>query len=161
MSRFDALECNDDNNEEADNVACSLEYETDDNGFETTLGTPLRGEQNDLSSLHEKSHCHISPTTQMLHRTLAESSSWKRLQHIEESVSVSRSNIIKNLDWIIAYGDVINNINTADKLDAIEKYVQEARIEVMKDIVNSTQTLPEGSVDWPGICTKKKNKVRD
>jgi hypothetical protein len=106
-------------------------------------------------------HCHISPTTQTLHRTLAESSSWKRLQHTEESVSVSCSNIIKNFDWIIAYGDVVNNINTADKLDAIEKFVQKARIEVMKDIVNSTQTLPEGSVDWPGICTKKKKQERD
>jgi hypothetical protein len=60
------------------------------------------------------------------------------------------------LDWIIAYGDVVKNHNTAEKLGAIEKSVQEARIEVMKDIIKSTDTLREGSIDWPGICTKKR-----
>ena len=124
--------------------------------FETKFATPLRGEQHHLSRLHEKSHCHISPTTQTLHRTLADSSSWKTQFHTDDSVSVSCSNIIQNLDWIIAYGDVVKNHNTAEKLGAIEKFVQEARIEVMKDIIKSTDTLREGSIDWPGICTKKR-----
>jgi hypothetical protein len=41
-------------------------------------------------------------------------------------------------------------------LRAIKKFVQEARIEVMKDIIKSTDTLREGSIGWPDICTKKK-----
>ncbi len=153
---MDALEFNDDNNDEWDHVAHSLEFEIDDTDFETTFATPLRGEQHHLSCLHEKSHCHISPTTQMLHRTLADSSSWKIQFHTDDSVSVSCSNIIQNLDWIIAYGDVVKNHNTAEKLSTIEKFVQEARIEVMKDTIKSNDSLWEGSIDWPGICTKKR-----
>ncbi len=138
---MDALEFNNDNNDKGDHVARSLEFEFDDADFETTFAIPLRGEQHHLSRLHEKLHCHISPTTQMLHRTLTGSSSQKTQFHTDESVSVSRSNIIQNLDWIIAYGDVVNNHNTAEKLGAVEKFVQEARIEVMKDIIKSTDTL--------------------
>ncbi len=77
LSRIDTLEFNDDNNDKGDHVARSLEFEIDYTDFETTFATPLRGEQHHLSCLHEKSHCHISPTTQTLHRTLADSSSWK------------------------------------------------------------------------------------
>jgi hypothetical protein len=120
LSRMDPLEFNDDNNDKGDHVARSLVFEIDDTDFETTFATPLRGEQHHLSRLHEKSHCRISPTTQTLRRTLADSSSWKTQFHTDESVSVSRSNIIQNLDWIIAYGDVVNNQNTAEKLGAIE-----------------------------------------
>ncbi len=138
---MDALEFNDDNNAKGDHVARSLEFEIDDTDFETTFATPLRGEQHHLLHLHEKSHCHISPTTQMLHCTVAASSASKIQFHTDDSVSVSRSNIIQNLEWIIAYGDVVKNHNTAEKLGAIEKFVQEARIEVMKDLIKSTDTL--------------------
>ncbi len=70
LSRMDALEFNDDNNDEGDHVARSLEFEIDDTDFETTFATPLRGEQHHLSCLHKKSHCHISPTTQTCLRTV-------------------------------------------------------------------------------------------
>jgi hypothetical protein len=133
LSRMDALEFNDDNNDKGDHVAPSLEFEIDDTDFETTFATPLRGEKHHISCLHEKSHCHISPTTQTLHCTVVDSSASKIQFHTDDSVSVSCSNIIQNLDWIIAYGDVVKNHNTAEKLGAIEKIVQEARIEVMKD----------------------------
>ncbi len=42
LSRMDALEFNDDNNDEGDHVARSLEFEIDDTDFETTFATPLR-----------------------------------------------------------------------------------------------------------------------
>ncbi len=45
LSRMDALEFKDDNNDEGDHVACSLEFEIADTDFETTFATPLRGEQ--------------------------------------------------------------------------------------------------------------------
>ena len=157
LSRMDALEFNNDNNDEGDNVARSLEFEIDDTDFETTFATPLRGEQHHLSRLHEKSHCHISPTTQTLHCMLADSS-WKTQFHTDDSVSVSCSNIIQNLDWIIAYGDVVKNHNTAEKLGAIEFFFQEARIEVMKVIIKSTDTLQESSIDWPGMYQEKETE---
>jgi hypothetical protein len=37
-----------------------------------------------------------------------------------------------------------------------KKLVQEKKIAVMKDVVNSSTDLPEGSVDWAGICTRKR-----
>ncbi len=53
LSRMDALDFNDNNNDEGDHVAVSLEFEIDDTDFETTFATPLRGEQHHLSRLHE------------------------------------------------------------------------------------------------------------
>jgi hypothetical protein len=69
---------------------------------------------------------------------------------------VSRANILKNLDWIISYGDISNNENTCQAIDAIERVVQEMKIKVMKNVVHSSTDLPEGSVDLPGICTRKR-----
>jgi hypothetical protein len=66
------------------------------------------------------------------------------------------SNLLKNLNWIISYGDVVNNQKTSQALDAIERLVQEKKNEVMKDVVKSSMDLPEGLVDWPGICTRKR-----
>ncbi len=76
--------------------------------------------------------------------------------HSEESIQVTRANILKNLDWIISYGDIFNNQNTLHAIDEIEKLVQEKKIAVMKDVVNSSTDLPEGSVDWDGICIRKR-----
>ena len=76
--------------------------------------------------------------------------------HSEESIQVTRANILKNLDWIISYGDIFNNQNTLHAINEIKKLVQEKKIAVMKDVVNSSMYLPEGSVDWAGICTRKR-----
>ncbi len=76
--------------------------------------------------------------------------------HTEESIRVSRSNILKNLDWIISYGDIFNNENSCHAIDAIERLVQEKKMEVMKEVVNLSTNLKEGLVDWPGICTRKR-----
>ncbi len=76
--------------------------------------------------------------------------------NLEESIQVRHANILKNLDWIISYGDIFNNQNALHAINEIEKLVQEKKIAVMKDVVNSSTDLPEGSVDWAGICTKKR-----
>jgi hypothetical protein len=81
--------------------------------------------------------------------------------HLEDSsIQVSCSNILKNLDWIISYGDVVNNHKTSQALDAIERFVQEKKNKVMKDVLNSLMDLQEGSVDWPGICTRKRKPIQ-
>ena len=76
--------------------------------------------------------------------------------HLEDSsIQVSRSNILKNSDWIISYGDIVNNQKTSKALDAIERFVQEGKNEVMKDVVMSSMDLPEGSLIGR-VCTRKR-----
>jgi hypothetical protein len=158
LTCFDAIDKNHDisDDDKVDHVARSLHYEILDNSFDTTFSTPAKGEHNNMSRLHQKSHLRISPSTKSLHGTIAENSQSKILMHSEESIQVTRANILKNLDWIISYGDIFNNQNTLHAINEIEKLVQEKKIAVMKDVVNSSTDLPEGSVDWAGICTRKR-----
>jgi hypothetical protein len=113
LTCFDAIDNNHDisDDDKVNHVAHSLHYEIVDNSFDTTFSTPAKGEHNDMSRLHQKSHLRISPNTKSLHGTIAENSQSKILMHSEESIQVTRANILKNLDWMISNGDIFNNQN--------------------------------------------------
>jgi hypothetical protein len=44
-------------------IARTLSYDVVDNTCESVFGTPTMPQTSHLSRLHEKSHCHLSPTT--------------------------------------------------------------------------------------------------
>ncbi len=103
LTCFDRIDKNHDisDDDKVDHVARSLHYEMVDDSFGVTFSTPNKSEHNDMSRLHPKSHLRISPSTKSLHGTIAKNSQSKILMHSEESIQVTRANILKIFDWII------------------------------------------------------------
>ncbi len=87
VTSFDAIDYND--HSEDDDLGCvprSLQYDIIGNSVEAFHSTPGKGDANDLSRLHQKSHLCISPFTKSLHATIAENSPSKIHMHSEDFI---------------------------------------------------------------------------
>ena len=167
VSMFDALdldlEC-EDFNEELDisesDVARSFTYDIVDNTCESVFGTPLLPQTSHLSCLHEKAHCHLTPSTKNLHRLISQSSPRSPHVHTDKGIQASCRNILENLDWILKYGDPTMNANTSRLIRKAEQLMQLSRNVVMRDVLRHHQLPPSGSISFSAIKTKKKKQYQ-
>ena len=126
-----------------------------DNTCESAFGTPLRPQTSHLSRLHEKSHCHLSPTTNKLHDMISQKSPKSPHVHTQDGIQASRRNILDNLDWMIKYGDPTRNANTSRLIRKAEQMMQITRDEVMRDMLKDHTHPPAGSISFNAIKTRK------
>ena len=136
-------------------IACRLSYDDVDNTFESVFGTPIMPQTSHLSRLHEKSHCHISPTTDKLHKMISQRSPKSPHVHTEQGIQASRRNILENLDWMLKYGDPTRNANTSRLIRKVEQTMQLAREYVMRDVLRDHTHPPPGSISFAAIKTRK------
>lgn len=148
-----------DKNEDLDisdnEVARTLSYDVVDNTCESVFGTPLMPQTSHLSRLHEKSHCHLSPTTENLHQMISQRSPNSPLLHTEEGIQASRRNILQSLDWMLKYGDPTRNANTSRLIRKAEQMMQLSREYVMRDVLRDHTHPPAGSISFAAIKTRK------
>ena len=136
-------------------VARTLSYDVVDNTCESVFGTPLMPQTSHLSRLHEKSHCHLSPTTENLHQMISQRSPNSPLLHTEEGIQASRRNILQSLDWMLKYGDPTRNANMSRLIRKAEQMMQLSCEYVMRDFLRDNTHPPAGSISFAAIKTRK------
>ena len=78
----------------------------------------------------------------------------------EEQMRESRKNMIGNIDYIMQYGNVSGNPETAEIWERLEMTIQDFQVESRKIILGSSTPTKEKSVVWPAFTMKKKQTTK-
>ena len=78
----------------------------------------------------------------------------------EEQMRESRKNMIGNIDYIMTYGNVSGNPETAEIWERLEMTIQDFQVEARKIILGSSTPTKEKSVVWPAFTMKKKQTTK-
>ena len=65
--------------------------------------------------------------------------------------------MLTNIDYLIDYGQLVNNPEAAKIFDDVEKIVQDSKLKIQKLIMSDKLTPPkEGSIEFAAFTGKKK-----
>ena len=68
--------------------------------------------------------------------------------------------MIGNIDYIMQYGNVSGNPETAEIWERLEMTIQDFQVEARKIILGSSTPTKETSVVWPAFTMKKKQTTK-
>ncbi len=93
--------------------------------FEEVMTQTKTGHQNDIARFYENTLLYISPGTKKLHSEILKNSPANLSHHNNDTIRVSRINMLTNIDYIIDYSQLMNNPKAAKIFDDMEKFVQD------------------------------------
>ncbi len=84
--------------------------------------TPTKtGHQNKIARFYENTLSYISPGTKKLYSDILKNSPANQIHHNNDTIQVSRKNLLTNIDYMIDYNQLMNNPKAAKILDDMEK----------------------------------------
>jgi hypothetical protein len=89
--------------------------------FEEVTTPTKTGHQNEIARFYENTLSYISPETRKLHSYILKNSPENLSQHNNDTIQVSRKNMSTNINYIIDYGQLMNNPKAAKIFDDMEK----------------------------------------
>jgi len=114
----------------------------------------------ELARYNNKIHSSTNNETMRLQHDLEEHSPAKVRIPTEEQMRESRKNMIGNIDYIMQYGNVSGNPETAEIWERLEMTIQDFQVEARKIILGSSTPTKEKSVVWPAFTMKKKQTTK-
>jgi len=114
----------------------------------------------ELARYNNKIHSSTNNETMRLQHDLEEHSPAKVRIPTEEQMRESRKNMIGNIDYIMQYGNVTGNPETAEIWERLEMTIQDFQVEARKIILGSSTPTKEKSVVWPAFTMKKKQTTK-
>jgi hypothetical protein len=125
--------------------------------------TPTKkGHIHQISRFYDNTFAFISPVTKQLHMDNCQNSPANLSHHSIDTIRVSQTNTLQNIDCIIDHGKIFNNPEAAAMFDEMEKFVQRSNIEIQKLIIPKQLTpQKEGTVEFATFNGKKKCQSQD
>ncbi len=77
--------------------------------FEQVTSPTRTGHQSDLARFNNYTLLYISPQTKRLHSDILKNSPANLSHHNTETIRASRKNMLTNIDYMIDYGELMNN----------------------------------------------------
>ena len=114
----------------------------------------------ELARYNNKIHSSTNNETMRLQHDLEEHSPAKVRMPTEEQMRESRKNMIGNIDYIMQYGNVTGNPETAEIWERLEMTIQDFQVAARKNILGSSTPTKGKSVVWPAFTTKKKQATK-
>lgn len=114
----------------------------------------------ELARYNNKINSSTNNETMRLQHDLEEHSPAKVRIPTEEQMRESRKNMIGNIDYIMQYGNVSGNPETAEIWERLEMTIQDFQVEARKIILGSSTPTKEKSVVWPAFTMKKKQTTK-
>ena len=93
-----------------------------------SLATPSKCDDGDeLSRFNGNTFSYISPASRQLQSDLANFASHNKSNMTKSRICESRKTMISNIDWMIDYGMLENDSDTAQIFEEMEEYIQECK----------------------------------
>jgi hypothetical protein len=114
----------------------------------------------ELARYNNKIHSSTNNETMRLQHDLEEHSPAKVRIPTEEQMRESRKNMNGNIDYIMTYGNVTRNPETAEIWERLEMTIQDFQVEARKIILGSSTPTKGKSVVWSAFTMKKKQTTK-
>jgi hypothetical protein len=76
--------------------------------------------------------------------------------HTENTILVSRKNMVDNIQYITEHGNIANNERVGQLWDELEKFIQETKVKVQKE----TYVTPvKKNLSFPAFDSKKSKPI--
>ena len=100
---------------------------------------------------------YISPQTKKLHSDILKNSSANLSHHNNDTIQVSRKNMLTDISCMIDSGQLTNNPKAAKIFDDMEKFVQDSKLKIQQLVMSDKLSQPkEGSIEFVAFTGKKK-----
>jgi hypothetical protein len=125
--------------------------------FEQVRSPTTTGQQNEIARLNDNTSLYISPQTKILHSDIFKNSPANLFHHNNNTIQASWKNMLTNIDYMIDYGELMNNSKAAKIFDDMEKSVQDSKMKIQQLIISDQLTQPkEGSIEFVAFTGRKK-----
>jgi hypothetical protein len=130
--------------------------------FEEVTTPTKTGQQNEIARFYENTLSYISPQTKTLHSDILKNSPANLSHHNNDTIRVSWKNMLTNINYMIDYGQLMNNPKAAKIFDDMEKFVQDSKFKIQQLVMFEKLTQPkEGSIEFAAFTGKKRNPSPD
>jgi hypothetical protein len=117
--------------------------------FEQVTSPTKTGHQSEIARFNNNTLLYISPQTNKLHSYFLKNSPANLSHHDNDTIRASRKNMLTNIDYMIDYGELMNNSKAAKIFDGMEKFVQDSKLKIQQLIISDQLTQPkEGSIEF-------------
>ena len=96
--------------------------------FEQVTSPTKTGHQSEIARFNNNTLSYISPQTKKLHSDILKNSPANLFHHNNNTIRASRKNMLTNIDYMIDYGEFMNNPKAAKIFDDMEKFVQDSKM---------------------------------
>jgi hypothetical protein len=125
--------------------------------FEQVMSPTKTGHQSEIARFNDNTLSYLSPQTKKLHSDILKKSPANLFHHNNNTIRASRKNMLTNIDYMIDYGELMNNPKAAKIFDDMEKFVQDLKMKIQQLIISDQLTQPkEGSIEFAAFFGRKK-----
>jgi hypothetical protein len=103
--------------------------------FKEVITPTNSGHQNEIARFYYHTLLYISPSTNKLHSDIFQNCPANFSHHNNNMICVSRKSLLTNIDYMIDYGQLVNNLQAAKIFGEMKKFVQEQKIKIQKLIM--------------------------
>jgi hypothetical protein len=96
-----------------------------ESSFKKVTAPTKTGHQHDIARCYENTLSYISPETKKLHSDIFKNSPANLSHNNNNTIQVLQKIMLANIDYMIDYGQLINNPQAAKIVDDMEKFVQD------------------------------------
>jgi hypothetical protein len=98
----------------------------------------------------------------VLHSDILKNSPANLSHHNNDTIRASRKNMLTNIDYMIDYGELMNNPKAANIFNDMEKFVQDLKLKIQQLNMSDKLTQPkEGSIEFVAFTGKKRKLSLD
>jgi hypothetical protein len=127
--------------------------------FEQVTSPSKTGHQSEIARFNDNTFTCISPQTKKLHSDILKNSPANSSHHNNDTIRASRKNMLTIIEYMIDYGELMNNPKAAKIFDNMEKFVQDSKLKIQQLIMSDQLTQPkEGSIEF-AVFTRRKKKA--
>ncbi len=125
--------------------------------FEQVMSPTKTGHQSEIARFNDNTLSYLSPQTKKLHSDILKNSPENLFHHNNDTIRALWKNMLTNIDYMIDYGELMNNPKAAKIFDDMEKFVQDSKMKIQQLIMSDQLTQPkEGSIEFVAFTGRKK-----
>jgi hypothetical protein len=114
------------------------------------------GHKNEITRFCKNTLLYISLGTKKLHSDIIKNSPANLSHHNNDTIQVSRKNMLTDISCMIDSGQLTNNPKAAKIFDDMEKFVQDSKLKIQQLVMSDKLTPPkEGSIEFAAFTGKK------
>ncbi len=130
--------------------------------FEQVLAPTKTGHQSEIARFNDNTLSYLSPQTKKLHSDILKNRPANLFHHNNDSIRASRKNMLTIIDYMIDYGELLNNPKAAKIFDDMEKCVQDLKMKIQQLIMSDQLTQPKkGLIEFAAFTGRKRNLSQD
>ncbi len=125
--------------------------------FEQVTSPTKTGHQSEIARFNDNTLLYISPQTKKLHSDILKNSPANLSHHNNNTIQASWKKHVDNIDYMIDYGELMNDPKAAKIFDEMEKFVQDSKLKIQQLIMSDQLTQPkERSIEFEAFTGRKK-----